>query len=177
VPLQAGQLPDPTLVRVLAGDEELSAARRPLAAHPDGTPRSVQIQVEVDPATTPELRVVLGSAPTVADRPLVPVEETLIAPDGIEIPRVWAELPASWLSGSGVAGPLVTADAVADAPRLATWATLCDAATWGSTAFFAEEWESDRGVWLYDRGTTLYRAYARGGALEALRSAYTETSL
>lgn len=177
VPLQPGQLPDATRVRVLADGAEVEAATRPLAPHADGSPRSVHIQIEVDPASTPEVVVVLGEAPTAGPRELLPVEDTLVAPDGIEIPRVWAVLPASWLSASGVAGPLVTDDEVAGEPLLATWSTLCDAAAWGSDAFFAEDWESDRGVWLYDRGTTLHRAYARGAGHGALVSAYTETAL
>jgi hypothetical protein len=89
---------------------------------------------------------------------------------------VWALLPAEWLSTSGFAGPLVPEAAVAGQPS-AAWASLCDYDAHGVEAFLASGYESDRAVWLFDRGTALYRGYARRGDLNPLRSAYIETSM
>ena len=36
---------------------------------------------------------------------------------------------------------------------------------------------SDAAVWLYDRGTTAYRGYARRGDLVTLETAYRETAI
>ncbi len=176
VPLGAGQLDDASQVRVLdAAGAEVAAARRGIAARDDGSFRSVQLQVDVDPAASATLTVEIGAAPAAGELDLVDVATTLVDPDGQAGPRVWALLPASWLSASGVAGPLVPDDAVTDA-RAETWAVLCDPDTFGSDAFFGEDYEADRAVWLYDRGTALYRSYARRGDLSPLASAYVETS-
>ena len=47
VPLAPGQLSDPASVRVLVGGAETPSARRALARHPDGSVRSVQVQIDV----------------------------------------------------------------------------------------------------------------------------------
>jgi hypothetical protein len=173
VPLAPNQLADADRVRVSAG-VEIPAARRGLAPRSDGSLRSVQLQIEVDVDAVSEVVVELD-ADAAGDLSLVPVEDTLVAPDGESGPRVWALLPAAWLSASGVAGPLSPeGDAVGDE---AAWASLCNYATWDDSAFFAEDWQGSAGVWLYDRGTVLYRGYARRGDLVPLRSAYVETSL
>jgi hypothetical protein len=173
VPLAPGQLADADRVRVSAG-AELSAARRGLAPRSDGSFRSVQLQIEVDVDAVTEVTVEID-ADAAGELSLVPVEDTLVAPNGQSGPRVWALLPAAWLSGSGVAGPLAPEeDSVGDETA---WASLCNYATWGSDAFFADSWQSNAGVWLYDRGTAFYRGYARRGDLVPLRSAYVETSL
>jgi hypothetical protein len=44
-------------------------------------------------------------------------------------------------------------------------------------AFLAAGFESDRAVWLFDRGTALYRGYARRGDLGTLRAAAIETAM
>src|SRR5262245_14154462 len=45
IPFAPGALADEANIRLLAGDTELAAARRVLARHADGSPRSVQIQL------------------------------------------------------------------------------------------------------------------------------------
>jgi hypothetical protein len=80
------------------------------------------------------------------------------------------------LSQSGFAGPLVPEADVAGEPT-AAWAELCDYERWDLAAFMASGYESDRAVWLFDRGTALYRGYARRGDLATLRSAYIETAM
>jgi hypothetical protein len=102
------------------------------------------------------------------------VEETLVVPDGTEGPRVWATLPAAWLAASGVAGPLLPAEAFADTPA-AAWLTLCDYEQWGTDAFLRAS--ADTGNWLFDRGTAFARGYAITGELDVLRSQYREASI
>jgi hypothetical protein len=171
VPLARGKLRDPERVRVLHAGVELAAGRRALARHPDGSVRSVQLQVEtaVAPGTTLEVR--FGEVPTQRPLGLVDVATTLEPADGTQGPRVWALLPANWLAASGVAGPQVTlADTKVDA-----FGTVCDYGRHGVERFLAER--EDRGVWLYDRGTVMYRGYARTGDQRTLESAYRETAI
>ncbi|HKY41306.1 MAG TPA: hypothetical protein VJN18_35480 [Polyangiaceae bacterium] len=176
VPLAPGQLSDATRLQVLSGGTMLPAFSRSLARYRDGSSRSVQIQIDLAEATEQDIEVRLGESPTAAPLSAVPVEQTLVDPNGEQGPKVWALLPAAWLSGSGFAGPLVPESAVADQPS-AAWASLCDYAANDVEAFLASGYETDRAVWLFDRGTALYRGYARRGDLSPLRSAYIETSI
>lgn len=176
LPLAPAAIDDPARIRVIAGTE-IPAARRGLAVRADGSLRSVQLQVEVDVDRVSELSVEIGPPGSrgMEGLSLVPVEDTLLAPDGESGPRVWALLPPEWLATSGVAGPLSPeTEARGDE---AAWASLCDYAQWDTAAFFSEDWENSAGVWLYDRGTAMYRGYGRRGDLVPLRSAYVETSL
>jgi hypothetical protein len=176
VPLAAGELDDSAQVRVLHGTEELPGALRALALHGDGSVRSVQVQVELVLSGETEIEVRLGEAPSEAPLSTMPVTATLVAENGEQGPRVWAVLPASRLSASGLAGPLLPEADVAAEPS-AAWAELCDYDSYDSDAFMAANYENDQAVWLFDRGTALYRGYARRGDLATLRSAYVETSL
>jgi hypothetical protein len=176
VPLAPGQLSDAARVRVLLGAEELSAGRRGLASYPDGSLRSVQLQVELDVAGELDLEIDLDEAPGSDELALVDASSTLVAPDGEQGPKVWAVLPAAWLSATGFAGPLVPEADVAMLPT-AAWATLCDYDKWDTASFLSSGYETDRAVWLFDRGTALYRGYARRGDLATLKSAFQETSL
>jgi hypothetical protein len=166
---------DPSDVRVLlpATGAELGAARRSLARWPDGSIRSVQLQVEVDVSTTSAIDLDVGVAATAPALTLVPVADTLVVPDGTSGPRVWVQLPAAWLAGSGVAGPLL---AQADTPaELGAWLTLCDYSAFGYSAFSPNQ--ATASYWLYDRPTALYLGYAMTGALSPLQSAYREAAL
>ena len=106
LPLQPGQLSDAEQVRVLAGSQELRAARRALAKYPDGSLRSVQIQFDTTIAGEADIELHVGEAPTSKALTLASVDTTLVNPNGEQGPRVWPVLPAAWLSGSGFAGPL-----------------------------------------------------------------------
>jgi hypothetical protein len=172
VPLWPGALSDAAAVRVEHEGAELPTYSRALASHRDGSVRSVQIQIELDVAGETDIDVQFGAPPAASLDP-VPVEDTLVVPDGTEGPRVWALLPVAWLSESGVTGPqLPAADVQGSA---AAWATLCDYEANGVDAFLAAM--GDTGSWLYDRGTALYRGYARTGELSPLASAYRETAI
>jgi hypothetical protein len=176
LPLALGQLRDATLVQVTHAGAELPAFSRGLASHADGSLRSVQIQLDLAQAAELDIEVKLGAKPAAAPLAAVPVEQTLVDASGEQGPRVWAVLPADWLSGSGFAGPLVPEARVADQAS-AAWASLCDYEANSVDAFLASGYETDRAVWLFDRGTALYRGYARRGDLSPLRSAYIETSI
>ncbi|HMI90315.1 MAG TPA: hypothetical protein VK509_03075 [Polyangiales bacterium] len=176
VPLAPGELDDPVQVRVLRDAQEQPAALRALALHADGSVRSVQIQLELALTGETAIEVQLGEAPTATALSMAPVASTLVAENGEQGPRVWAVLPATRLSASGIAGPLLPEADVASMPA-AAWTAQCDYDRWNTDAFMSAGYETDRAVWLFDRGTALYRGYARRGDLATLRSAYVETSL
>lgn len=171
VPLAPGLLTDATMVQVKHEGVELAVGLRGLARHPDQSWRSVQVQVELEIAGETDLEVVVGEAPTAGTIDVVPVQVTLAA-DELG-PRVWALLPNTWLAESGVVGPIgVEADAQGDQ---AAWGTRCDYMKFDVDAFLMLQEQAD--VWLYDRGTAMYRGHARRGDLMTLRSAYLETTI
>jgi hypothetical protein len=175
VPLPAALLADPARIRIAStGGGELAAARRALASWPDGSLRAVQVQVEVDVGAVTALDVEVDAEPMVGTLPLVDVADTLVQADGTAGPRVWVVLPASWLAPSGVAGPLLPASTLTGTP-LDAWASICDYATWNVDSFLAVA--TDRGSWLFDRPTALYRGYAMTGDRDALESGYREAAI
>ena len=176
VPLAPGQLRDAGRVRVLAGGVELLAARRALAHHPDRSVRSVQLQVQLAAAAGQILQVRIGEAPTTRPLPLADVATTLVAADGTLGPRVWARLPAAWLAASGVAGPQVPAARTAGNKNLEIGlGRVCDYERHAIAEFLAAADRKE--VWLYDRGTAMYRGHVRRGDLLTLESAYRETAI
>ncbi len=174
VPMPRGALLDPDRVRVMDGSVELSAARRELALWPDGSVRSVQLQVTTPVASGKTLTVRLDEAPTTATGTMVAVSTLLVVADGTAGPRVWARLPAAWLVASGVTGPQVT-EASVDGTNLDAFDNVCNYASYGVSAFLPLQASKD--VWLYDRGTALYRGHARRGDQGTLESAYRETAI
>jgi hypothetical protein len=105
---------------------------------------------------------------------MAPVEDTLVTADGTDGPRVWVVLPAAWLAASGVAGPALPHEAFAGT-ELDAFTAVCDYATFDTSVFLAEQ--ADRGSWLYDRPTAMYRGYAIDGTLAPLASAYREAAI
>lgn len=173
VPLPPGMQDDETLVRVEHEGTELPAARRALAIHAAGGIRSLELQVELEIAGETDLLVELGIAGTAGELPRVPTEDALVQPDGTLGPRVWALLPAQWLAASGFAGPQLP---VADTPaELGAWDIVCDYVEYDVDAFLPLI--DDPTVWLYDRGTTFWRAHARTGDLGTLATAYRESAI
>src|SRR5690606_20958430 len=118
VPLAPGQLTDATRVQVRHAGSELATALRGLATHPDGSVRSVQIQLDLELAGEADLDLTIDAAPTAGSIDPMPVPDTLV--DDATGPRVWALLPAEWLSASGFAGPLAT-EAAAEGTSGAAW--------------------------------------------------------
>lgn len=168
VPLARGKLKDPDRVRVLVAGAEISAGRRALARYHDGSVRSVQLQVETAAAS---LEVRLDEPPAAPPLALVDVALTLEPSDGTQGPNVWALLPANWLAGSGVAGPQITLDET----KIDAFGNVCDYDNHTIAQFLSER--SNKGVWLYDRGTAMYRGHVRRGDQLTLESAYRETAI
>ena len=174
VPLADGVLTDASQIKVVAGAAELPAAKRTLATYADGSARSVQIQVDVDLDANQALTVQLGTQG--ADGPAFAAVATTLTGSGNNVhPKVWALLPTSVLTASGVAGPLVAQAEVASTP-LDAWRTLCDYDAWDTDKFLVNA-AASRDVWLYDRVTAMYRGYAITGSLVPLRSAYREAEI
>jgi hypothetical protein len=171
VPFAKGQLLDPDRIRVFDGSTELRAARRELATHPDGSLRSVQIQIDVPVSAGKVLTVRANETPATTPLTMVAVSTTLAADFG---PNVWVRLPATWLAASGVTGPTVT-EASVEGTNLDAFDGSCDYQNHTITQFLSLQ--SSRDVWLYDRGTTMYRGYARRGDQLTLESAYRETAI
>lgn len=174
IPLPEGLIGDPALIKIAAGGGEIATARRALAEWPDGSLRSVQLQADVDVATTTGLDVEVGAAATTGALELADVATTLVSADGTAGPRVWAVLPASWLAATRFAGPTTAQADIAGSP-VDVWTARCDYAAWDTEAFLAID--DDRGSWLYDRPTALYRGHAITGSIEALQSAYREAAI
>ncbi len=175
VPLPPATLTNVALTRVQrTTGVELAAARGALATYPDGSLRSVQLQIDVDPALVTAVDVQLGVAATAAALTMAEVSTTLVAVDGTSGPRVWAYLPVPWLATSKVAGPVIRRGVVAGT-ALDAWQAICDHARWGTTAFLALQ--GSAGSWLYDRPTALFRGYAYGGATSVLRDGYREAAI
>jgi hypothetical protein len=175
LPLPPGLVRDAALVRVApAGGGELAAARRVLASWPDGSIRALQLQVDVDVGRATSLDVQVGAATGAGALTRAEVSTTLAAADGTTGPRVWVVLPAAWLASSQVAGPVTPAAAVAGT-ALDAWDGPCDFTRWDVGAFLSAQ--ADKGAWLYDRPTALYRGYAATGSRDALESAYREAAI
>jgi hypothetical protein len=177
LPMPPGHLQDSSRVRIAAvpgTGAELAAARRVLATWPDGSIRSVQLQVDVDVPSTTALDVEIGTGTTAGSLARSEVADTLAVADGTTGPRVWAVLPATWLAPSQVAGPVVAQSAIAGTP-LDAWGGVCDYATWDIDAFLAQA--AGREAWLFDRPTAMYLGYAMTGARVALESGYREAAM
>lgn len=174
VPLSSGKLSDPSQLKILAAGADVPAARRVLARYADGSARSVQLQLDIDVSTTTSLTVQVGvagaSGPTLVD-----VAATLAGSGSSVHPKVWAQLPATWLAASGVAGPVTPRSAI-QGTSLDAWYAKCDYAAWDTDAFLVNS-STSRDVWLFDRVTAMYRGYASQGTLLPLRSAYREAAM
>ncbi|MDQ3365285.1 MAG: hypothetical protein M3680_07650 [Myxococcota bacterium] len=173
LPLPAKAIADGAAIRVLAGSTELAVGHRALASYPDGSPRSVQLQVDVDVTAHSFLTVELGVA-SAASLELAPVAGTLTGSGNDVSPKVWALLPSEVLAASTLVGPIVPRASVTGT-ALDAWSQLCDYDRWGTDAFIAGA--ASRDVWLFDRVTAMYRGYAITGELSPLRSAYREASI
>ncbi|WP_394831129.1 hypothetical protein LVJ94_31920 [Pendulispora rubella] len=132
-----------------------------------GSIRAVQVQTEVDfsAATSTTLFVEVGKRQGLT-RPMVPIEETLLDPDGLQGPRVLAVLPADWLCDSLVAGPQVPAHRSGD---YAAYDAAVERNFPGSLRYVNSPTFSH---WLFDRTSTWYKQYTRTGAAKFLDAAY-----
>jgi hypothetical protein len=174
IPLAPRELSNESMIRVVHAGRELSVAHRGLARHPDGSLRSVQIQVDVAVSGQTDLEVVVGEASKAGALSMIPVSQTLADTNGTEGPRVYALLTPQRLAKSGVMGTIAT-EAETAGSAYDAWDKVCNYDKHGVEAFLPKK--NDPAVWLYDRGTTFYRGYAWKGGIGALRTAYRETAL
>lgn len=173
VPFGQAWLTDEKLVSVVQGSTIVPFARRVLAKHRDGSIRSVQIQFDLAISSATDVKVRIETSAIDATLAMQSVDGTLTKSGSVESPKVWALLPATWLSASAVGGLLLP---VAETPaELGAWEKLCNYDKNNYEAFVSQQ--SDSAVWLYDRPTTLYRGYFRRGDAGTLASAYKEVSL
>ncbi len=173
VPFGQAWLLDEKLVSVVQGDAIVPFARRVLSKHHDGSIRSVQVQVDLAVSGETDVKVRIETSAVDAALTMQSVDTTLTKTGSAEMPKVWARLPANWLSASAVGGLLLPAS---DTPaEFAAWEKLCNYDKNNYDAFISQQ--SDASVWLYDRPTTLYRGYLRRGDSATLASAYKEVSL
>jgi hypothetical protein len=174
VPMPPGLTEDPARVRIERAGVELPAYVRPFAWHRDGSIRSVQLQVEVDVSKVRELEVIIGAEATAGGLEPVRVQDTLITADGTQGPRVHALLPTAWLLESGLIGPVPAAPSGRD-EDLDAWTGVCDYARYDTERFLRDS--GNRGPWLYDRPTALFRIHALTGELSPLRDALREAHI
>ena len=174
IPFPRGGLTAMDATRVVGNGAELPAARRVLATHPDGSIRSLQVQVDVNPATTPTVDVLVGTMRTRPPLALADVSTTLVSADGTRGPRVWAYVPGTWVATSGAAGFMKPRSAIAGT-ALDAWQVVCNCTRYDTTAFNAGK--ASASYWLYDRPTALYRGYAYNGTQSVFRDAYVEAAM
>ncbi|WP_449429751.1 hypothetical protein [Rhodanobacter umsongensis] len=165
IPFAPGVLGDPRMLRILDahGAEVPAAVQTTLKWHfKDGSVRAVRVQfharLDMDGAS---FYFALGK-PRTLDIAGWPYAKGLVAGDqGLLVPAVVATLTSEWLCQSLVAGP--QQPAAPDEPY----------AKYVSTQF---EWArelpaKDSTAWLFDRPTTLYKAYIRTGRFDYLQAA------
>ncbi len=173
VPFGQAWLTDEKLISVVQNDVIVPFARRVLSKHHDGSIRSVQVQFDLAVSGETDVKVRIETAAVDATLTIQSVDTTLTKTGSAEMPKVWARLPATWLSASAVGGLLLP---TADTPtEFAAWEKLCNYDKNNYDSFVSQQ--SDASVWLYDRPTTLYRGYFRRGDSGTLASAYKEISL
>jgi len=173
VPLPPGFLGDPRKVRAFREDDsELEIAARSLEPWRmdgrEGTIRSLQIQFRADFSQHPrqQVRITFDTERADNDVHFVPVEETLVAADGLKGPRVLAILPAKWLCDSWIVGPQVPA---AESGAYKDYDRLVENNFPGSLQYIAS---TQYDHWLFDRTTCWYKMYVRTGEQKFLEAAY-----
>ncbi|WP_394822793.1 hypothetical protein [Pendulispora albinea] len=169
LPLPPGLLDDARRIRVLAPNgRELPSVAREIEAWPlDASLRAAQVQTAIDfgDAQRLQIEIVTGELPE-ARRQLVPIEDTLLDPEGLTGPRVLPLLPAEWLCRSGVGGPQVPA---ARSGAYAAYDAAVERNFPGSLRYVDSKVFS---TWLFDRPSTWYKQYVRTGDGKFLDAAY-----
>lgn len=172
LPLPPGFLTDARRVRIVSEDgREIRAAVRSLepwrVGGRDGTIRSLLIQFSLDFTQRRTQTVKILFQPGKKDAPaFVPVEKTLLSPDGLDGPRVLALIPAGWLCASLVVGPQTPAS---ESGEYRAYDQFVEKNFPGSLAFLNSKVFSE---WLFDRTSVYYKMFVRTGAAKFLEAAY-----
>jgi hypothetical protein len=172
LPLPPGFLSNTRNLRVVneSGQESKLAVR---ALEPwriggsDGSIRSLLIQFSCDFTGGRTQRIKILFEPRRAiDSSIVPVEQTLISPDGLDGPRVMALLPADWLCDSWIVGPQTAAS---KSGQYQAYDHFVERNFPGSLDYLNSQQYSE---WLFDRTTVYYKMFARTGDRKFLLAAY-----
>jgi len=172
LPLPPGFLSDPRRVRIVDDSgQELAAAVRQLEpwriGGRNGSIRSLLIQFSSDFSKQRAQKVkILFERRQKEVKAFVPIEKTLIAPDGLDGPRVLALLPADWLCDSLVVGPQTPA---AQSGQYHDYDQFVKMNFPGSLAFLDSKVFSE---WLFDRTSVYYKMFVRSGEAKFLEAAY-----
>ncbi|HEY3836851.1 MAG TPA: hypothetical protein VGL72_09785 [Bryobacteraceae bacterium] len=173
LPLPPGFLDDAALVRAFGENgTELEIAARSLEPWridgKDGTIRALQIQFRADfhQHHRQQVRITFDHKRTRSNAHFVPVQQTLIEPDGLKGPRVLALIPAKWLCDSWLVGPQVPAS---ESGLYKDYDRLVDKNFPGSLHYIAS---TQYDHWLFDRTTCWYKMYVRTGEQRFLEAAY-----
>ena len=165
IPFAPGVLTDAHRVRILDehGAEVPSAVQTTLKwFFKDGSVRAVRAQFHAELTGDRQTFYFALDKPRKSDLAGWPYAEGLVAGDnGLQMPAVVATLTPQWLCASLVAGP--QQPAAPDEPY----------ANYVSTQF---QWArslpvDDASAWLFDRPTSLYKAYIRTGRFDYLQAA------
>ncbi|GAB2555339.1 hypothetical protein GCM10027065_27560 [Rhodanobacter koreensis] len=165
IPFAPGVLSDPRMLRILdaRGTEVPAAVQTTLKWHfKDGSVRAVRVQFHADLGTDESTFYFALGKPRMLDLAGWPYAKGLVAGDqNLLVPTVVATLTPQWLCQSLIAGP--QQPAASNEPY----------ANYVSTQF---EWArelpvKDSTAWLFDRPTTLYKAYIRTGRFDYLQAA------
>jgi hypothetical protein len=154
IPLPPGALTDPRLLRILDAQVTLRWHFK------DGSIRAVRAQFRL-PATDDSVYFALGQPRKLDDAGWPYAAGLVDGGDGLRVPSALATLSPEWLCASLIAGPQSpAAPGEAYAGYVATqfeWARALPA--------------KDPTAWLFDRPSTLFKAYVRTGSYEYLQAA------
>jgi len=127
----------------------------------DGSIRAVRAQFRATLKGDSATYSFAFDAPRKLDAAGWPYDEGLVdAEQGLRVPGVLATLTPEWMSDSRIAGPQQAAN-----PPNAYDEYVAEQFKW------AKPLPKDRSAWLFDRPTTLYKAYVRTGRLDYLQAA------
>lgn len=165
IPFPPGMLRDARLVRILddKGMEVPAAVRATLLWYAkDGSVRAVRAQFRAHLDAKPATYYFAFGQPRQHDLAGWPYAEGLTdAGQGLRAPAVLATLTPSWLCASLLAGPQLPA-----APDEAYAGYVAAQFQWAKKLP-----ASDPTAWLFDRPSTLYKAYIRTGRFDYLQAA------
>jgi hypothetical protein len=165
IPFAPGVLRDPRLLRILDahGKEVPAAVQTTLKWYAkDGSVRAVRAQFQVTLSDQPPPLYFAIDRPRQRDLPGRPYADGLVADEhGLMVPAAVATLTAPWLCASLIAGPQQPASP--DEP----YANYVS----GQFRWAGKLPVDDSTAWLFDRPSTLYKAYVRTGRADYLQAA------
>ncbi len=165
IPFPPGALKDAHLLRILdaKGEEVPAAVQVTLRWHfKDGSIRAVRAQFRVPQAAKETSFYFAVGQPRTRDAAGWAYAEGLVdGGEGLRVPMALATLTPEWLCASLIAGPQVPA-----APGEAYAGYVATQFEWARALP-----SKDPTAWLFDRPSTLFKAYVRTGSYEYLQAA------